>query len=54
MGGRDESVGVFLPGAARVPYGNPVYDPIWEAVDELELAVAVHTHFEGVGIGGDR
>ena len=52
MGGRDEFVGVFLPGAARVPYGNPMYDPIWEAVDELGLAVAVHTHFEGVGIAG--
>ena len=22
---------VFLPGAARIPYGNPVYDPIWAA-----------------------
>ena len=52
MGGRDEFVGVFLPGAARVPYGNPMYDPIWEAVNELGLAVAVHTHFEGVGTAG--
>jgi hypothetical protein len=52
MGTRDEFVGVFLPGAARVPYGNPMYDPIWEAVDELALTVAVHTHFEGVGIAG--
>ena len=52
MGGRDEFVGVFLPGAARVPYGNPMYDPMWEAVDELGLVVGVHTHFEGVGIAG--
>jgi predicted TIM-barrel fold metal-dependent hydrolase len=51
LGGRDEFVGVFLPGAARIPYGNPVYDPIWEALDELELPVSVHTHFETVGIG---
>ena len=52
IGGRDEFVGVFLPGAARVPYGNPMYDPMWEAVDELGLVVGVHTHFEGVGIAG--
>ncbi|HEU4973221.1 MAG TPA: amidohydrolase family protein [Gaiellaceae bacterium] len=52
VGGRDEFVGVFLPGAARVPYGNPVYDPMWEALDELALPVAVHMHFESVGIGG--
>jgi predicted TIM-barrel fold metal-dependent hydrolase len=51
-GQRDEFVGVFLPGGARIPYGNPVYDPIWRACDELELPVAVHTHFEGVGIAG--
>ena len=31
LGGRDEFVGVFLPGGARIPYGNPVYDPIWAA-----------------------
>ena len=52
LGGRDEFVGVFLPGAARVPYGNPMYDPIWEAVDELGLPVAVHTHYESIGIAG--
>ncbi len=51
VGARDEFVGVFLPGAARIPYGNPVYDPIWEAAAELGLPVVVHTHFEGVGIG---
>ena len=51
VGGRDEFVGVFLPGGARIPYGNPVYDPLWEAVNELGLPVAVHTHYESVGIG---
>ncbi|TMM12647.1 MAG: amidohydrolase [Actinobacteria bacterium] len=50
LGGREEFVGVFLPGAARIPYGNPVYDPLWQAVDELALPVAVHTHFETIGI----
>ena len=50
VGGRDEFVGVFLPGAARIPYGNPTYDPLWAAANELGLPVAVHTHYEGVGI----
>ena len=52
VGGRDEFVGVFLPGGARIPYGNPVHDPIWEAANELALPVVVHTHYEGVGIAG--
>src|SRR5919112_405488 len=52
VGGRDEFVGVFLPGAARIPYGSPVHDPLWRACDDLGLPVAVHTHFEGVGIAG--
>ena len=52
VGGRDEFVGVFLPGGARIPYGNPVHDPIWEAANELGLPVVVHTHYEGVGIAG--
>jgi hypothetical protein len=52
IGGREEFAGIFLPGAARIPYGNPVYDPIWEAANELALPVAVHTHFETVGIAG--
>ena len=43
---------VFLPGAARIPYGNPVYDPIWEAAAEAGLPVAVHVHYEGVGTSG--
>ena len=52
VGERDEFVGVFLPGAARIPYGSPVHDPLWRACDELGLPVVVHTHFEGVGIAG--
>ena len=48
--GDDRFVGVFLPGGARVPYGNVIYDPIWKAASEQGLPVAVHTHFDGVGI----
>jgi uncharacterized protein len=43
---------VFLPGAARIPYGNPVYDPIWAAAAEAGLPVAIHVHYEGVGTSG--
>jgi predicted TIM-barrel fold metal-dependent hydrolase len=43
-------VGVFLPGGARAPYGNVIYDPIWRAAAEHGLPVCVHTHFDGVGI----
>ena len=52
LGSRDEFVGVFLPGGARVPYGNPIYDPIWAAANDLGLPVAVHTHYESIGIAG--
>ena len=48
--GEDRWVGVFLPGGARVPYGNVIYDPIWKAAAECGFPVAVHTHFDGVGI----
>lgn len=47
---RGRSSTVFLPGAARIPYGSPLYDPIWEAAAELDLPVAVHVHYEGVGV----
>jgi predicted TIM-barrel fold metal-dependent hydrolase len=52
IGEREEFVGVFLPGGARVPYGSPVHEPLWRACADLGLPVAVHTHFEGVGIAG--
>ena len=51
LGNRDEFVGVFLPGGARIPYGSPTYDPLWAAANELGLPIAVHTHYESVGIG---
>ena len=46
LANRDQFVGVFLPGAARIPYGNPIYDPIWQAADETGLPVVVHVHYE--------
>jgi predicted TIM-barrel fold metal-dependent hydrolase len=52
VGDRDEFVAVYLPGGARIPYGNPVYDPIWRAASERGLPLVVHVHYEGVGIAG--
>jgi predicted TIM-barrel fold metal-dependent hydrolase len=45
--GDDRFVGVFLPGGARAPYGNPIYDPIWRAAAECGLPVAVLERFPG-------
>ena len=50
--GDSRFAGVFLPGGARIPYGNAVYDPIWDAANEAGLPVVVHVHYEGVGIAG--
>jgi predicted TIM-barrel fold metal-dependent hydrolase len=52
LGGRDDIVQVILPGGARIPYGNPFYDPIWEAAHEMGLVVAIHVFYEGHGIAG--
>ena len=52
LGRRDDVVQIALPGGARIPYGNPFYDPIWQAAQETGLAVAIHTHYEGAGIAG--
>lgn len=52
LGGRDDIVQVILPGGARIPYGNPFYEPIWKAAHELGLAVAIHVYYEGMGIAG--
>jgi predicted TIM-barrel fold metal-dependent hydrolase len=52
LGDRDEFVGVFMPGGARIPYGNPIYDPIWQAAVECGLPVVLHVHYEGIGISG--
>lgn len=52
LGHRDDIVQVILPGGARIPYGNPIYDPIWRAAHEMGLAVAIHVYFEGMGIAG--
>ena len=43
-------VQVLMASAARLPYGNPVYWPIYRAAVEYGLPVAIHVGAEGTGI----
>ncbi len=52
LGGRDDIVQVILPAGARIPYGNPVYEPMWRAAHEMGLVVAIHVYYEGIGLAG--
>ncbi|WP_121823559.1 amidohydrolase family protein [Halostella salina] len=40
---------VMIPGGAEVPYGRPQYWPMYEAAEEMNLAIAVHPFSEGHG-----
>jgi len=43
-------VQVLMASAARIPYGNPLYWPIYRAAVEHDLPVAIHVGAEGTGI----
>jgi len=43
-------VQVLMPSAAAFPYGNRMYDPIYDAANEVALPVATHPGLEGAGI----
>jgi predicted TIM-barrel fold metal-dependent hydrolase len=43
-------VQVLMPSAARIPYGQQFYWPIYAAAVEYDLPVAIHVGAEGVGI----
>jgi predicted TIM-barrel fold metal-dependent hydrolase len=43
-------VQVLIASAARIPYGNPIYWPIYRAAVEYDLPVAIHVGAEGTGI----
>jgi predicted TIM-barrel fold metal-dependent hydrolase len=43
-------VQVLMPSAARLPYGNPHYWPIYRAAVEYDLPVAIHVGAEGTGL----
>lgn len=44
-------VQVLMSSAARIPYGQHYYWPIYEAACEHDLPVAIHVGAEGTGIG---
>ncbi|MDZ4719114.1 MAG: amidohydrolase family protein [Roseiflexaceae bacterium] len=50
LGQNPGMVQVLLPSAARIPYGNKVYWPIYRAAVEHDLPVAIHVGSEGTGI----
>ncbi len=45
-------VAVLVPTGARRPYGNRIYDPIWEACQRNALVAFVHPGCEGAGMAG--
>ena len=52
IGSHPAVIAIIMPGGATKPYGNRVYDPIYEACERKRLAVMIHFGGEGVGISG--
>ncbi|MCY4144738.1 MAG: amidohydrolase family protein [Gammaproteobacteria bacterium] len=52
IGSHPAVIAIIMPGGATKPYGNRVYDPIYEACERNRLAVMIHFSGEGVGING--
>lgn len=52
LGDHPGVVQVIMPSAARIPYGQRYYHPIYAAAVEHGLPVAIHPGTEGVGISG--
>jgi predicted TIM-barrel fold metal-dependent hydrolase len=52
LGDQPGLVQVLMPSAARMPYGQRFYHPIYEAAVVHHLPVAIHPGTEGVGISG--
>jgi len=50
LGQNPGMVQVLMASAARIPYGNKVYWPIYRAAVENDLPVAIHVGSEGTGI----
>ncbi|HEU5086248.1 MAG TPA: amidohydrolase family protein, partial [Roseiflexaceae bacterium] len=50
LGRHSGMVQVLMPSAARVPYGNKLYWPIYRAAVEHDLPVAIHVGAEGTGV----
>jgi predicted TIM-barrel fold metal-dependent hydrolase len=52
LGDRLGFVQVLLPSAARIPYGQRFYHPIYAAAAEHGLPIGIHAGSEGVGLSG--
>jgi predicted TIM-barrel fold metal-dependent hydrolase len=52
LGDHPGVVQVLMPSAARIPYGQRFYHPIYAAAVEYDLPIAIHPGTEGVGISG--
>ncbi|HSH78355.1 MAG TPA: amidohydrolase family protein [Herpetosiphonaceae bacterium] len=52
LGDHPGFVQVLLPSAARMPYGQRYYHPIYAAAVEHNLPVAIHPGTEGTGVSG--
>ncbi len=51
LGDHPDMVEVVMTGAARFPYGQSFYHPIYEAAERKGLPIALHPGAEGSGIG---
>jgi predicted TIM-barrel fold metal-dependent hydrolase len=47
LGGHPDIVQVLVSSGSQRPYGDPFYDPIWEACGELDLPLAAHLGGQG-------
>ncbi len=52
LGDHPGVVQVVLPSAARIPYGQRFFHPMYAAAAEHNLPIAIHPGTEGVGISG--
>jgi predicted TIM-barrel fold metal-dependent hydrolase len=50
LGQNPGMVQVLMASAARIPYGNRIYWPIYRAAVEHNLPIAIHVGFEGTGV----
>jgi uncharacterized protein len=50
LGNETGMVQVLMSSAARIPYGNRIYWPIYKAACDYDLPVAIHVGAEGTGI----
>lgn len=50
LAGHPDVAQIIVPGGSPMPFGNRMYDPIWEAAADAGLPVCVHFGSEGGGI----